>query len=352
MAQEPGGQGREHGAGEQLAMLLRRWWEESGKPPGGTRPTQQALALRLGVDQTTLSRYLNPRHVSVAPLNVVETLHALLCAPAVEREQARALWREAARESGRQKAAGGTVPTPAPVGAREGEATAAAPDPAAEQGTDGSGARVRRRGLWLRPFLGVAALAVAFTAGGVVHEQFFAQHLAPTANGAAGAAATREEPREWPIMSMGVEDQFTRARALQYLLNGQGYEIRADGFIGEETRDAVMDFQLKKNLPVDGKVGRLTWPELVPDVGPGAETFEVRAVQELLNNAGLGGTTVSGKYTAATAADVGFFQARHHLPATGRVDMDTWLALLVEQDPPLKRPEYQRDTGPLPSDSV
>ncbi|MFI8437366.1 peptidoglycan-binding protein [Streptomyces sp. NPDC079020] len=348
MAQEPGGQGREHGAGEQLAMLLRRWWEESGKPPRSTRPTQQALALRLGVDQTTLSRYLNPRHVSVAPLNVVETLHAQLRAPAMELEQARALRREAARESGRQRAAGGNGPIPAPVGPRQSEATAV-PAPAAEHGADGSGARGRHRVPWLRPFLGTAALAVTFTAGAVVQEQFFAQDLTATAK---GAAVTPEEPRKWPIMRMGVEDQFTRARALQYLLNGLGYKIRADGFIGEETRDAVMDFQLKKNLPVDGKVGKLTWPELVPDVGPGSRTFEVRAVQELLSNAGMGGTTVSGKYTAATAADVAFFQSRHHLPATGRVDVDTWLALLVEQDPPLRRPDYQRGTGPLPSDSA
>ncbi|MFD0392292.1 helix-turn-helix domain-containing protein [Streptomyces nogalater] len=48
--------------GARLALLLRRWWEEAGRAPGGTRPTQQALAARLGIDQTTLSRYLNPTH--------------------------------------------------------------------------------------------------------------------------------------------------------------------------------------------------------------------------------------------------------------------------------------------------
>ncbi|OIJ86483.1 hypothetical protein BIV24_26365 [Streptomyces colonosanans] len=364
MAQERRGQDRERGAGVQLARLLRRWWEEAGSPPGGTRPTQQALAARLGVDQTTLSRYLNPKHLSAAPLRVVEALHVQLRAPAEELEQARALCRDALRENGRQRAADGggehaaqagaavgPLETPAPDAAPGKEGGDATPGTAAARDTDARGTSGRPRSRWLRPVLAAAAVVLAFTAGVVVHERLSAQDRRATADGAAGAVFASETPYEWPLLRMSEEDQFTRARVLQYLLNAYGYKVRADGFFREDTRDAVMDFQRRKDLPVDGKVGKLTWPELVREVGPGSKPFEVRAVQELLNNVGQGGTEVSGRFTALTAEDVRFFQRTHGLSGTGRVDVDTWLALLVKQLPPVKAPDYQRGTSPQRSAS-
>ncbi|MFI9603461.1 peptidoglycan-binding protein [Streptomyces sp. NPDC052043] len=365
MAQARGGQGRERSPGVQLARLLRRWWEEATSSPGGTRPTQQALAARLGVDQTTLSRYLNPKHLSTAPPRVVEALHVQLRAPAAELEQARVLCRAARAENGRQRVADGggehaaptdaaaasdAIPTPDAVSGREG--ADAVPGTAAARGTDGRGASGRPRLHWLRPVLVAAAMALAFTAGVVVHERFSAQDRRAVAEGAASAVSESRTSYEWPLLRMGEEDQFTRARALQYLLNAHGYKVRADGFFREDTRDAVMDFQLGKDLSADGKVGRKTWPELVKEVGPGSGTFEVRAVQELLNNVGQGSTAVSGRFTAVTAEDLRFFQRTHGLSVTGRVDVDTWLALLVEQLPPVKAPDYQRATSPRASASV
>ncbi|QIK10216.1 hypothetical protein G7Z12_33340 [Streptomyces sp. ID38640] len=352
MAQERAGHDPERTAGVQLARLLRRWWEEADGPPGCTRPTQQALAARLGVDQTTLSRYLNPKHLSTAPPRVVEALHTQLRAPAAELEQARALYRAALRENGRQRAADGGGEHLAPTGAADGSDETPAPDATpgtAAHGTDGRGTSGRLRSRWLRPVLVAAAMVLAFTAGVVVHERFSAKDR--TADGAAGAASASETPYEWPLLRRGEEDQFTRARALQYLLNAQGYKVQADGFFREDTQDAVMDFQRRSDLPADGKVGRLTWPELVKGVGPGSGTFEVRAVQELLNNVGQGGTAVSGRFTAETAEDVRFFQRTHGLSVTGRVDVDTWLALLVKQLPPVKTPDYQGATRSLPSAS-
>jgi hypothetical protein len=376
MVQERSGQDRERGPGVQLARLLRRWWEAAESAPGGTRPTQQALAARLGVDQTTLSRYLNPQHLSTAPLRVVEALHTHLCAPAAELEEARALCRSAQRENGRQRAADGAADQSAPTNTTDGPdegrgldavlvqagadatrgtmAAHGAQGTDAAQGTDGRGTsgRPRSHSRWLRPVLGVAAMVMAFTAGVVVHERFSAQGGQDrTVGGAAGSVSGSEAPYQWPLLRMGEEDQFTRARVLQYLLNARGYKVRADGFFREDTRDAVMDFQRRSTLPADGKVGRLTWPELVEEVGPGSKTLQVRAVQELLNNVGQGGTAVSGRFTTETAEDVRFFQRTHGLPATGRVDVDTWLALLVKQLPPVKAPDYQRATGPLPSAS-
>ncbi|MCN9240410.1 peptidoglycan-binding protein [Streptomyces sp. RY43-2] len=363
MAQERGGEDRERSAGVRLARLLRRWWEEAGSSAGGTRPTQQALAARLGVDQTTLSRYLNPMHLSTAPLRVVESLHTQLRAPAAELEQARALCRAALRENSRRRAAdgageqgvaagraNGSDELPAP-GAVPGEAPRTVPGEGTDAAVARGGASGRLRTRWLRPTLLAAAIVLAFSSGMVVNDRLSTPDREATVAAAAGAAPASEPSYEWPLLYMDGQDQYTRARALQYLLNAYGYKVRTDGFFREDTRDAVMDFQRRKFLPVDGKVGKLTWPELVREVGPGSKPFEVRAVQELLNNVGLGGTSVSGKFTAVTAEDVRYFQHRYGMPETGRVDVDTWLALLVNQLPPVKAPEYQRATSPLPSAS-
>ncbi|WP_407287599.1 hypothetical protein [Streptomyces sp. BP-8] len=88
-------------AGRALAELLRNWWELSARD-GRPKPTQQSLAGRLGIDQTTLSRYLNPQHPSTAPLKTVELLHTTLRAPDADLARARTLATSAA--SGPQRA--------------------------------------------------------------------------------------------------------------------------------------------------------------------------------------------------------------------------------------------------------
>ncbi|CAL9324710.1 peptidoglycan-binding protein [Streptomyces sp. SudanB182_2057] len=358
--------------GARLALLLRRWWEEAGSAPGGARPTQQALAARLGIDQTTLSRYLNPKHPLNAPPRVVEALHARLRAPAAELERARALCRAALEESGRQRPAGGrtaaglaeqpgAVPgTPtagAPAAPEAGTSTGTAPATAGAPAGAGDavragryGRRVRPRSRRLLPVLLASAVVLSFAAGIAVHALVAPGRGVP-ADGVPGALRVSESPYEWPLLRMRKEDQYTRARALQHLLNAYGYKVRTDGFFGAETRDAVMRFQRERHLVSDGKVGRDTWPELVRTVGPGSSGHTVLAVQELLDNVGQGGTVVSGQYTAVTADDLRFFQRTHHLPVTGRADPDTWLALLVRQRPPAGAPAYQRSTGMPPSAS-
>ncbi|MGG7572017.1 hypothetical protein [Streptomyces sirii] len=88
-------------AGRALAELLRNWWKLSARD-GRPKPTQQSLAGRLGIDQTTLSRYLNPQHPSTAPLKTVELLHTTLRAPDADLARARTLAASAA--SGPQRA--------------------------------------------------------------------------------------------------------------------------------------------------------------------------------------------------------------------------------------------------------
>lgn len=340
MAHEPEAQDRGRRPGELLARLLRRWWEEAGSAaPGGTRPTQQALASRLGIDQTTLSRYLNPKHASTAPPRVVEALHAHLRAPAAELERARELCRAVLEESSGQ-AAVGDGPEPADAAGAVG-------------GTDGRDTPGRPgRPRWALPALVAAVTVLAFVAGAVVRDQYAPRPRTAADGVAAGAVPASGAPLEWPLLKKRKEDQFTPGRALQHLLRAHGYEVRTDGFFGDETRDAVMDFQRRNNLPSDGKVGEDTWPELVVPLGRGADGHAVLALQELLHNTGQGGTEVSGKFTAATAEDLRFFQDRHGLRPNGRADADTWLALLVFQRPPAGAPAYQRPTSPPPSTSA
>ncbi|WP_079040706.1 peptidoglycan-binding protein [Streptomyces prasinus] len=344
--------------GVRLAWLLRRWWEEAGNASGGTRPTQQALASKVGIDQTTLSRYLNPKHTSTAPPRVVEALHAHLRAPAAELERARELCRAALEENSRQRAVG---LEPEPTGgtgtgtgtADGGTVDADAPGVTSGDGADGPGAPSRRRSRWTVPALVAAALVLAFVAGTVVRDQYAPGTRTPADRAAAGAAAVSGAPAEgalqWPLLLKQEGDLFARGRALQHLLREQDYEVKADGFFTDETQEAVMDFQRRKHLSPDGKVGKHTWPQLVKELGPGAEGHAVLALQELLNNSGQGGTEVSGRFTAATTDDLRFFQRSHGLAPSGRSDMETWLSLLVFQSPPVDAPEYQRSTSPLPS---
>ncbi|MFD0392293.1 peptidoglycan-binding protein [Streptomyces nogalater] len=253
-----------------------------------------------------------------------------------------------AAEPGTGEPAAGTPATPA-ADASTGDA--APPVPVTRYRRAGTARRAGCRSRWPLPALLASAVVLSFAAGIAVHALITPLRGVP-ADGVPGTFRVSESPYEWPLLRMRKEDQYTRARALQHLLNAYGYEVRTDGFFGAETRDAVMDFQTKHHLVSDGKVGRDTWPELVKTVGPGSSGHMVLAVQELLDNVGQGGTVVSGRYTAVTADDLRFFQRTHHLPVTGRVDPETWLALLVRQRPPAGAPAYQRSTGMPPSASA
>jgi len=50
---------------------------------------------------------------------------------------------------------------------------------------------------------------------------------------------------------------------LEELLVRLGYEVFVSQYFGSDTRQAVMDFQLKNNLVVDGLVGAKTWSKLI-----------------------------------------------------------------------------------------
>ncbi|NJR58031.1 MAG: hypothetical protein HC769_03720 [Cyanobacteria bacterium CRU_2_1] len=63
------------------------------------------------------------------------------------------------------------------------------------------------------------------------------------------------------ILSSG--DSGKKVRDLQTRLREHGYTLLVNGIFSEETTIAVMDFQQKHGLPVDGLVGLMTWVVLI-----------------------------------------------------------------------------------------
>lgn len=62
------------------------------------------------------------------------------------------------------------------------------------------------------------------------------------------------------VLELG--DRGEQVEALQQLLQQLGYPIEPDGFYGDQTKFAIIDFQQKEGLPVDGEVGATTWERL------------------------------------------------------------------------------------------
>ncbi|MGW2105661.1 peptidoglycan-binding protein [Streptomyces sp. NPDC001948] len=309
------------GHGEQpgpaLAGLLRNWWESSARD-GREKPTQQSLAKRLGIDQTTLSRYLNPAHASNAPSRIVEQLHTALRAPADDLDLALALAREAAAGK-RPAAAAAPGPGAAPAG------------PSADRDAV---ARWRGRSSVAYPALAVASLLLLVLGG-------FVWWLVPTTTGqsdAKGAAGVSDRPSEgtdWPLARKG--HVLWKARTVQLLLRANGFDVKVDADYGPATAEAVKKFQAAHGLTPDGKVGKDTWPLLVITVDSRTtEPDAVTAVQYLLHHAGVP-TDSTGTYTPSTMRSLKEFQKSRNLPVTGIGDETTWRALLNAQGPDLHK---------------
>ncbi|WP_406499348.1 peptidoglycan-binding protein [Streptomyces sp. NBC_00846] len=332
--------GHEEHPGRALAKLLRNWWESSARG-GREKPTQQSLAKRLGVDQTTLSRYLNPAHASTAPRRIVEHLHAVLRAPADDLVRACALADAAAGASTARKRPAATPPPvtaervgstePAGSGAPAAPAVPAVPAARASErnGERNSRARWRDRSPIAFPTLAVSAFLLLVLG-------CLAWWVVPTAGeGDAKAAAKvsdrRSEGTEWPLARQG--HVLWKARTVQYLLRANGFDVKVDADYGPATAEAVKKFQAAHGLTPDGKVGKDTWPLLITMIDSRTPKSEaIRAVQYLLHHAGVP-TDSSGTYTLSTMRSLKEFQASRKLPVTGIGDEDTWRALLNAQGP-------------------
>ena len=131
-------------------------------------------------------------------------------------------------------------------------------------------------------------------------------------------------------------------RAVQNKLNSLGYVAgTADGYYGNMTRDAIINFQSKKGLDADGEVGPTTWSALFNTSTSGGSGYsrilkltsplmygeDIRAVQNRLNSLGYNAGTADGYYGNGTRTAVINFQTAKGLDADGDVGPTTWNAL-------------------------
>ena len=141
---------------------------------------------------------------------------------------------------------------------------------------------------------------------------------------------------EWPLVKTGRKGELVKTA--QYLLRHRGFTIAADGIVGPLTEGAIRDFQKSKNLPVDGIVGKQTWPELIVQIRKGQKGDAVRAAQGQLRLRNLPETknlAVDGDFGALTDAGVRAFQKALNdqgyvtTPVDGIVGLVTWHALVA-----------------------
>jgi zinc D-Ala-D-Ala carboxypeptidase len=148
--------------------------------------------------------------------------------------------------------------------------------------------------------------------------------------GAATAAPARHSHSSWPTVKPGAKSE--RTYTVQYLLQGRGMRLVADGKYGAATTAAVRAFQRKSGLKADGVVGGATWDKLIATVKYGSRGSAVFALQHALRYAyGYKKLMVIGFYTADTRTYVQAFQRKYHLDADGVVGKKTWKVLVANE---------------------
>ena len=140
----------------------------------------------------------------------------------------------------------------------------------------------------------------------------------------------------------------------QSLVNESAPRVSIDGIFDTQTRNALIDFQLRNNLAPTGIADRATWdllysqyleiientslPEAIipfPSYPQGyaikrdQKSFLVAVLQYMLNEIGIiynvfDVLEISGEYDAETERIVRDFQERNGLIPTGETDKTTW----------------------------
>lgn len=113
-------------------------------------------------------------------------------------------------------------------------------------------------------------------------------------------------------------------KSLQSKLNSLGFNAGvADGIFGTKTRNAVMDFQRKNGLVVDGIVGKATQSKL----DSSNNNNDVKTIQEILNQIGIDVGKVDNKMGNKTRQGIREFQKIFGLTVDGIAGKNTWAVL-------------------------
>lgn len=139
------------------------------------------------------------------------------------------------------------------------------------------------------------------------------------------AAPRAEAAVSWPTVKEGARGP--NVTTIQLLLRQRGHSIAADGVFGSQTKSAVMTFQQRNGLVVDGIVGPQTWPKLALTLQRGMSGEKVKAGQVQLRKHGYG-VAVDGQFGPATESAVRSFQQRYGLTVDGWVGPVTWRNLV------------------------
>ena len=141
----------------------------------------------------------------------------------------------------------------------------------------------------------------------------------------------RDNLDNYPLLRSGSRNNFVYL--LQFILvNDYGYNLSVDGIFGNNTLNAVRDFQRVNSLTVDGLVGNNTWKTLLtlptyPLLRQNYRGAYVRFLQQLLESNLYPVGTIDGIFGSRTANAVRAFQSANGLAVDGIVGPNTWAAL-------------------------
>ncbi len=135
---------------------------------------------------------------------------------------------------------------------------------------------------------------------------------------------------DWPVLRRG--DSNRAVVSAQYLLRFHGQSLSLNGLFDDRTETAAIDFQGGDGLVQSGVVGPSTWESLVVLVGFGDRSDAVKGVQDQLNRQHGFEIPIDGEFDNSTREAVFTFQEEHCLDADGWVGLQTWNALVTDDD--------------------
>jgi peptidoglycan hydrolase-like protein with peptidoglycan-binding domain len=152
-------------------------------------------------------------------------------------------------------------------------------------------------------------------------------------------------PFQPPLIKFPPMTSGPTVRQWQQKMRERGWNLEADGQYGPVSKRSCMNFQREHNLEVDGIVGPRTWkatweaPSTMPPPWPGTvlevgstggpvETWEAQ-----LDSRGWRVSAVDQTYDVKTEQACKAMQGFKGLPATGKVDQQTWNAVWQENVP-------------------